>query len=65
MPHLPHQADRLHPAEDFFHAFPPPLPRGIAGVDGRASLNRARAVLVVLRHVRSGAASPAPGLGVF
>ena len=49
---LPHPADRLHPAEDFFNALTDALAHGVPGVARRASIERAAPR--VLRDVRRG-----------
>src|SRR5579885_1337961 len=56
MPRLPHQADRLHPAEDFLDPFALLLAQDGACMVRGAGLKGPRTVRVVLRHVRRGAA---------
>jgi hypothetical protein len=41
MPHLPHERDRLQPAEAFFDPFPPLLADGVTRVPRGAAINRA------------------------
>ena len=53
MPNLPHQRDRLQPAETFFDPLPLSLADAITRVPGGAPINRASASpSQVLRHVR-------------
>ena len=62
MPQLPHQRNRLQPAEAFLDPLPLSLAQGIAQMARGASINRtATASFVVLRHVRRHSQIPAFG----
>src|SRR6476469_6960384 len=47
-----HQTHGFHPAKDLFHALALALAEGVTGMPGRALVDGAGAVGVVLRHVR-------------
>ena len=49
MTSLAQAGDRLEPAEDLFHSFPPPLAEQVAGMASAASVDRA---VELLRNVR-------------
>ena len=52
-------ADRLEPAEDFFHALTNPLTHGVAGVPGGPPINRAAALAArVLSDMRGDTPHP-------
>ena len=62
MPQLPHQRNRLQPAETFFDSLPLSLADDVAGVPRRAPIDRAAArPFVVLRHMRRHPHIPALG----
>src|SRR5580658_11339903 len=58
MPQFSHASYRLHPAKDFFHPLALLLADRVTRMPCRPSVNRARASLIVLRHVRSGGHVP-------
>ena len=60
MPNLPHERNRLQPAEAFFDPLPLLLADDVAGVPRGAAINRAApAASQILRHVRRHAEIPA------
>src|SRR5262245_24644316 len=52
MPELPHQADRLEPAEDLLDELAFPLAHQVAGMARGAAIDRTRTIRRVLGHVR-------------
>src|SRR5215470_18478114 len=62
MPHLPHQRNRLQPAEAFFDPLPLSLTEGVAEMARGAVINRtAPTSFLVLRHLRRHSQIPAFG----
>jgi len=54
IPNLPHQRNRLQPAETFFYPLPLPLTDAVTGMPRRATINRAATgTRMILRHMRS------------
>jgi hypothetical protein len=62
MPHLPHQRNRLHPAEAFFDSLPLLLTEGVTRVPRGAAINRAAAgARIILCYMQRHPQIPALG----